>query len=80
MKVIREVRGSSRFKDSETKRRRVINSLTDRKPSQALKERGDMIKFGITEEKSSSMVLNVLEFLKEAFWRPCEQSIQVICT
>ena len=30
-----------------------------------MKERGDMIKFGATEDESSSMVLNFLEFFNE---------------
>ena len=66
MQEIREVQGSSRFKDFETKRRNlVINSLTDRKPMQALKERGCMVKFGTAEDKSSSMVqFNSIQFNK----------------
>ena len=32
----------------------------DREPVQAMKERDDMIKFGATEDASSSMILNFL--------------------
>ena len=32
---------------------------------QAMKERGDMIKFGATADESSSMILNFLEFFNE---------------
>ena len=41
---------------------------------------GDMIKFGTTEDESSSMVLNFLEFLNEVFWRTSKQSITLIQT
>ena len=34
-----------------------------------MKERGDMTKSGTMEDKSSSMVLNFLEFFNEVFWR-----------
>ena len=50
----------------------------DREPVQAMKERGDMIKF--TEDESSSMILNFLEFFNEVFWRTSKQSITVIQT
>ena len=52
----------------------------DREPVQAMKERGDMIKFGATEDESSSMILNFLEFFNEVFWRTSKQSITVIQT
>ena len=32
-----------------------------------MKKRGDMINFGTTEDESSSMVLNFLEFFNEVF-------------
>ena len=51
-----------------------------RKPVQAMKERGDMIKSGATVDKSSSMILNFLEFFNEVFWRTSKQSITVIQT
>ena len=57
-----------------------MSSLTDRKPKQTLKERGDMIKCQTIEDKSSSMVLNFPEFFNEIFWRTREQSITVIQT
>ena len=47
---------------------------------QAMKERDDMIKFGTTEDESSSMVLNSLEVLSEVFWRNSKRSITVIQT
>ena len=63
----------------QAKRRNlVINSLAERKPMQTLKERGDMIKFGTEEGKSSWVVLNFLEFFNEVFWRTSEQRITVI--
>ena len=52
----------------------------DRKPVQAMKERGDMIKSGATEDESSSMILNFLEFFNEVFWRISIQSITIIQT
>ena len=45
-----------------------------------MKERGDMIKFGATEDESSSMILNFLDFFKVVFWRTSKQSIVVIQT
>ena len=47
---------------------------------QAMKERGDMIKFGATEDESSSMILNILEFFNEEVWRTSKQRIAVIQT
>ena len=52
----------------------------DRKSVQAMKERGDMIKCGSTEDESSSIILNFLEFFNEVFWRTNKQSITVIQT
>ena len=50
----------------------------DRKPVQAMKERGDMMKFGSTEDESNSLILNFQEFFNEVFWRTSKQSITVI--
>ena len=47
---------------------------------QAMKERGDMIKFGATEDESSSIILNFPEFFNEVFSRTSKQSITVIQT
>ena len=47
---------------------------------QAMKERGDMIKFGATEDESSSMIPNFLEFFNGVLWRTSKQSITVIQT
>ena len=47
---------------------------------QAMKERGEMIKFGATEDEWSSMILNFLKFFNEVFWRTSKQSITVIQT
>ena len=47
---------------------------------QTLMERGDMIKSGTEEDKSSSTVLNFVEFFNEVFWRTSEHSITVIQT
>ena len=52
----------------------------DREPVQAMKKRGDMIKFEATEDESSSMILNFMEFFSEVFWRISKQSITVIQT
>ena len=47
---------------------------------QALKERGDIIKFGAKEDESSSMILNFLGVFNDVFWRTSKQSITVIQT
>ena len=49
----------------------------DRRPGQAIKKRGDMIKFEATEDKLNSMILNFLEFFNEVFWRTSKQSTTI---
>ena len=58
----------------------VVVSHMDREPVQAMKERGDMIKFEVTEDESSSMILKFMEFFSEVIWRTSKQSIRVIQT
>ena len=43
---------------------------------QIMKERGGMNKFGTTEDESSSMALNFLEFFKEVFGEPASTELQ----
>ena len=50
----------------------------NRKVVQAMKERGNMIKSGTTEDESNSMILNFLELFNEVFWRTSKQSMTVI--
>ena len=50
------------------------------KPVQTMKDGSDMIKFGTTEDESSSMVLNYLEVFIEVFWRTKAQRRDLVAS